>query len=173
MVKETECQTDFRCLFGKMGLFGFLCRYGGVPTNVGSGGGVQPLAVIDSEMGIGEATARINDHILKKGYDEALEAVGYQEEMALEHEFTYLLGPIKIALRPRLITTGQMKALESYCAAIWEDCLTLEKMWFSDELSVILNMDPEELILVKAQPWKGAPAIFASDGLFSFGAHIK
>jgi len=173
LVMEVECQTDFRCLFGKMGLFGFLCRYGGVPTNVGSGGGVQPLAVIDSEIGIGEATGRMNDHIVKKGYDEVVEALGYQEEMALDHEFTYLLGPIKIALRPRLITVAQMKALESYCSAVWEDCLILEKMWLADELDVILNMDSEELILVKAQPWKGAPAIFASDGLFSFGAHVQ
>jgi hypothetical protein len=173
VVKEAQCQTDFRCLFGQKGLFGFLCRYGGVPTNVGSGGGVQPLAVIDSEMGIGEATGRINDAIVKKGYGEVLQAVGYQEQMALDHQFTYLLGPIKIALRPRLITTGQMKALASYCSAIWADCLTLEEMWFADELNVIVDMDPDELILVKAQPWKGAPAIFASDGLFSFGAHVK
>ena len=173
VVKEVECQTDFRCLFGQNGLFGFLCRYGGVPTNVGSGGGVQPLAVFDSEMGIGEATERINDAILKKGYGEVLEAVEYQKKMALDHQLTYLLGPIKIALRPRLITTGQMKALESYCRAIWEDCLTLEQMWLAEELNVILNIDPDELALVKAQPWNGAPAIFASDGLFSFGAHVK
>ncbi len=173
LVKAAECQTDFRCLFGKTGLFGFLCRYGGVPTNVGSGGGVQPLAVIESDMGIGEATAQINDAILKKDYDDVLEALGHQEEMALEHEFTYLLGPIKIALRPRLITTGQMKALETYCNAIWADCLILEQMWFEEELNVIIDVDPEELILVKAQPWKGAPAIFASDGLFSFGAHVQ
>ena len=43
-VERTRYQTDFRCLFGREGIFGFLVRFGGVPTNVGSGGGVQPLA---------------------------------------------------------------------------------------------------------------------------------
>ena len=47
-------QTDFRCLMGPEGLFGFLGRYGGVPTNVGSGGGVQPLAVLQSNMRSGK-----------------------------------------------------------------------------------------------------------------------
>jgi hypothetical protein len=40
-------QTDFRCLIGPDRVFGFLCRYGDVPTNVGSGGGVQPLAILN------------------------------------------------------------------------------------------------------------------------------
>ncbi|NIQ12682.1 MAG: hypothetical protein GWO23_24870, partial [Gammaproteobacteria bacterium] len=35
-VEVSRYQTDFRCLFGREGLFGFLVRYGGVPTNVGS-----------------------------------------------------------------------------------------------------------------------------------------
>jgi len=38
-------QTDFRCVFNGDGLVGFVGRYGGIPTNVGSGGGFQPLAV--------------------------------------------------------------------------------------------------------------------------------
>ena len=172
-VREVHCQTDFRCLFGQKGLFGFLCRYGSVPTNVGSGGGVQPLAVLRSEMSIGEATKRINEAILSRDYDEVLEALEHQQKMAMEHQFTYLLGPIKIALRPRLITAGQMKALETYCAGIWSDCLTLEKMWLSGELDVMVNIEPEELEIIRSQPWGGAPAIFASDGLFSFGAHVK
>jgi hypothetical protein len=171
-VREVHCQTDFRCLFGQRGLFGFLGRYGGVPTNVGSGGGVQPLAVLRSEMSVGEATERINHAILSMDYGNVLEALEHQEKMALEQQFTYLLGPIKIALRPRLITDGQMNALENYCRAIWTDCLTMEKMWLSDELNVIVNIDPEELEIVRSQPWGGEPAIFASDGLFSFGAHI-
>ena len=49
-------QTDFRCLMGPDGMFGFLGRYGGVPTNVGSGGGVQPLAVLRSDMTVRQAT---------------------------------------------------------------------------------------------------------------------
>jgi len=172
-VREVQYQTDFRCLFGQKGLFGFLCRYGSVPTNVGSGGGVQPLAVLHSRMSIDEATKRINEAILNMDYDDVLEAVEHQKKMAMEHQFTYLLGPIKIALRPRLITADQMKALETYCAGIWSDCLTLEKMWLSGELDVMVNIEPEELEIIRSQPWGGAPAIFASDGLFSFGAHVK
>ena len=172
-VREVQYQTDFRSFFGKKDLFGFLGRYGGVPTNVGSGGGVQPLAVLRSEMSISEATKRINEAILNMDYGDALEAVEHQKKMAIDHQFTYLLGPIKIALRPRLITIGQMKALETYCAGIWSDCLTLEKMWLSGELDVIVNIEPEELEIVRSQLWGGKPAIFASDGLFSFGAHVK
>ena len=93
--------------------------------------------------------------------------------MAMEHQFTYLLGPIKIALRPRFITIGQMKTLGAYCAGIWSDCLTLEKMWLSGELGVIVSIEPEELEIIRSQLWRGGPAIFASDGLFSFGAHVK
>jgi len=172
-VREVKYQTDFRCLFGQEGLFGFLGRYGKVPTNVGSGGGVQPLAILRSEMSVGEATKRINEAILNLNYNDILEAVEHQRKMAIDHQFTYLLGPIKVALRPRLITAGQMKALEQYCAGIWSDCLTLEEMWLSGELGVMVNIEPEELEIIRSQPWRGALAIFASDGLFSFGAHIS
>jgi len=173
IVQEVQCQTDFRCFIGQKGLFGFLGRYGGVPTNVGSGGGMQPLAVLHSAMSISEATKRINEAILNMDYGDVLEAVEDQRKMAMAHQFTYLLGPIKIALRPRLLTTDQMKALKTYCAGIWSDCLTLEKMWLSGELGVIVNIEPEELEIVRSQPWGGGPAIFASDGLFSFGAHVQ
>jgi hypothetical protein len=164
-------QTDFRCLMGPEGLFGFLGRYGGVPTNVGSGGGVQPLGVLRSDMGVREAADRINESILNMQYGEVMQVVEMQKEMALEHRFTYLLGPIKIALRPRVITTYQLDALERYCAAMWSDCLTLEKMWHSGELDDIVNIEEEELEIARLQPWGGSPAIIASDGLFSFGAH--
>jgi hypothetical protein len=168
-----QYQTDFRCLFGKNGLFGFLGRYGGVPTNVGSGGGVQPLAVLQSNMSIDEATERINNAILAMDYDVALAIQEEQKKMAINNRFTYLLGPIKIALRPRLITTEQIEALKTYCSNIWSDCLILEKMWLADDLNILLNIEPEELEIIRSQPWGGTPAIFASDGLFSFGAHLK
>lgn len=163
-----RCQTDFRCLMGPKGLFGFLSRFGGVPTNVGSGGGVQPLAVLRSEMRVREAMDRINEAILGMPYGDLFEAVQMQKRMAVEHDFTYLLGPIKIALRPRLITLSQLKALERYCTAMWSDCLTLEKMWLSGELDEIVNIEQEELEIARLQPWGGTPAILASDGLFSF-----
>jgi hypothetical protein len=66
-----------------------------------------------------------------------------------------------------------MKTLGAYCAGIWSDCLTLEKMWLFGELGVIVSIEPEELEIIRSQPWGGGSAIFASDGLFSFGAHVK
>lgn len=164
-------QTDFRCLMGPKGLFGFLGRYGGVPTNVGSGGGVQPLAVLHSALTVAEAVDRINKAILSIAYSDLLEVVRMQESLALEHRFTYLLGPIKIALRPRLITAKQIDALKNYCAAMWSDCLMLEKMWQSGQFDSMVKIEEEELQIARTQPWEGSPAIIASDGLFNFGAH--
>jgi hypothetical protein len=162
-------QTDFRSIMGPQGLFGFLCRYGGVPTNVGSGGGVQPLAVLRSDMSVEEAVDRINDAILNIGYSSLLQVVEMQEKMSKDNDFTYLLGPIKIAVRPRLLTSQQLAALERYSAALWSDCLTLEKMWLAGELDDMIHISEEELEIARMQPWRGGPAIFASDGLFNFG----
>lgn len=164
-------QTDFRCLMGPKGLFGFLGRYGGVPTNVGSGGGVQPLAVLRSPMSVRQAVDRINGAILGMKYEQVLQVVEEQRRMAVEQRFTYLLGPIKIALRPRVITGRQMEALENYGAALWLDCLKLEKMWLAGELDGVIQIEEDELAIARMQPWGGTPAIIASDGLFDFGAH--
>ena len=164
-------QTDFRCLMGPGGLFGFLNRFGDIPTNVGSGGGVQPLAVLRSEMSVREAVSRLNDAILSIKADELMEVIDMQKEMALEHRFTYLLGPITIALRPRIITLRQIEALRRYCTKLWDDCLTLEKMWLSGELDDIIFIEEEELEIARMAPWGGKAAIIASDGLFSFGAN--
>ena len=164
-------QTDFRCLMGPEGLFGFLVRFGGVPTNVGSGGGVQPLAVLRSDMSVRDAVSRINDAVMSMNYADVRETVDVQEKMALEHRFTYLLGPIRMALRPRVIAPGHLDALKYYGAAMWGDCITLEKMWLAGELDDYVGMDEEELAISRSQPWHGGPAVFASDGLFSFGAH--
>jgi hypothetical protein len=164
-----SCQTDFRSLMGPEGLFGFLGRYGGVPTNVGSGGGVQPLAILHSDMSVSEAVNRINEATLKTEYDELLQVVELQKKMANEYSFTYLLGPIKMALRPRVLTTHQLEILKSYCSDLWLDCLTLEKMWLAGELNDIVKIEQEELAIAHLQPWGGSPAIIASDGLFNFG----
>ncbi len=163
-------QTDFRSLIGPEGLFGFLGRYGGVPTNVGSGGGVQPLAVLRSDISVYDAVKRINETIMEMDYTEVFQTVELQKKMALEHDFTYLLGPIKIALRPRVVTEHQLKILRRYCSDLWADCLTLEKMWLAGELDNFINIENEELEIIRAQPWKGSPAVIASDGLFNFGA---
>jgi hypothetical protein len=164
-------QTDFRCLLGPEGLLGFLGRFGGVPTNVGSGGGVQPLAILRSQMEVREAVARINDAVLRMDYDEILQVVEMQKEMAVQRDFTYLLGPIKIALRPRLITERHLEALERYAVGLWSDCLTIEKMWLDGELAEVVKIDDDELQIARWQPWQGSDALIASDGLFSFGAH--
>lgn len=171
-VSLIQFQTDFRCLFGKGVLMGFLGRVGGVPTNVGSGGGVQPLAVVKESTDIRSLTDRINKAIIDLGFEKVAEISQFQDKLALENRFTYLLGPIKIALRPRLIKVSQMKALEKYCQGIWTDCLILEEMWKSGKLGIRMEIDPEELEIIKSQPWNGSPAILASDGLFSFGSHI-
>jgi hypothetical protein len=164
-------QTDFRCLMGPSGLFGFLVRFGGVPTNVGSGGGVQPMAVLRDGTAVGDAVKKINDAVMSMDFSDVLEVVQMQKEMALDHRFTYLLGPIRIALRPRVITPGHLDALKIYCRAMWTDCLMLEKMWLAGELDDFVDMEEEELEISRSQPWGGGPAVFASDGLFSFGAH--
>jgi len=163
-------QTDFRCLMGPSGIFGFLGRYGGVPTNVGSGGGVQPLAVLKSAVDVKTAVTRINDAILKIKSADLKAVVALQDEMALAENFTYLLGPIKIALRPRIITTSQLDALARYGRQVWDDCLTMEKMWLDGELDHMIQIEEAELEIARMQPWDGSPAIIASDGLFGFGA---
>ncbi|MDF1537053.1 MAG: hypothetical protein P1S46_11260 [bacterium] len=164
-------QTDFRCLMGPEGLFGFLVRFGGVPTNVGSGGGVQPLAILRSRMPVREAVDRINGAIMEIPYGDLAEVVAHQEKLSLDHRFTYLLGPIRMALRPRILTQGHLASLERYCHAMWADCLTLEKMWHEGALDDYVDIEEDELAIARSQPWKGGPAVFASDGLFSFGAH--
>ncbi|RMG59015.1 MAG: hypothetical protein D6713_06490 [Deltaproteobacteria bacterium] len=164
-------QTDFRCLMGPGGLHGFLVRYGGVPTNVGSGGGVQPLAILRGEIPVREAVKRLNDAVMNLPASLLEEIVAYQESLALQHRFTYLLGPIKIALRPRLITEEHVEALKRYVSSVWKDCITLERMWEEGLLDDFVSLDPEEVEIARSQPWRGSHAVFATDGLFSFGAH--
>lgn len=129
------------------------------------------MAVLRSRMSVREAVNRINDAIVSMGYADVRQVVDLQEELALEHRFTYLLGPIRIALRPRIIAPGHLDALEHYGEAMWGDCLTLEKMWLAGELDEYVDMEEEELAISRSQKWGGGPAVFASDGLFSFGAH--
>jgi hypothetical protein len=163
-------QTDFRCLMGPGGLLGFVGRFGGVPTNVGSGGGFQPLAILRSDISVTDAVARINDTIMNMDKGELLQVVEERDKMALDCEFTYLLGPVRIALRPRLITQDQIGALRRYGEKLWQDCLTLEKMWLGGELDDYVNIEKEELEIARTNPWGGSAAVIASDGLFDFGA---
>jgi hypothetical protein len=164
-------QTDFRCLIGPGTVFGFLGRFGDVPTNVGSGGGVQPLAILRTLIPTGEAVRKLNHILTHLAPSDLIALERRQKEMAVESKFTYINGPIPIALRPRLVTPSQIETLERYCMAIWADCLALEKMWLEGELDSYIDIDEEELAIARMQPWRGGPAIFATDGLFSFGAH--
>ena len=166
-------QTDFRCLVGPDTVFGFLGRYGDVPTNVGSGGGVQPIGILRHGNDAARAVAEINRAILKIDFQRLSEIVELQRQKALEQKFTYLLGPIKIALRPRVVSKKQLTSLQDYCAAMWADCLTLEQMWHAGELDEYIDIEEDELEIARMQPWRGSPAIFAADGLFSFGAHLE
>jgi hypothetical protein len=169
-INLTTRQTDFRCLIGPERTFGFLCRYGDVPTNVGSGGGVQPLAVLNGTMSVAEAVDQINHTLVNLDFKTLESIEDEQRALALQAKFTYLLGPIKIALRPRIITTAQLEDLMTYGRAMWSDSLKLEKMWLAGELDDYIDIEEEELAIARLQPWQGGPAIFAADGLFGFGA---
>jgi len=166
-------QTDFRCLIGPGCVFGFLCRFGDVPTNVGSGGGVQPLTILRSPLTVREAVDRINDAVAGMPYADLLAIEEAQKTLALKAKFTYLLGPIKIALRPRIVTDRQLADLGIYCRAMWKDSMTLERMWQDGALEDYIDIEDDELEIARLQPWKGGPAIFAADGLFGFGAGLE
>jgi hypothetical protein len=172
-IKLKRYQTDFRCLMGPSGLMGFVGRFGGVPTNVGSGGGFQPLAMLKSDVSVREAVNRINDAIMRMDPGDLADVIEMQEKMAMDCNFTYLLGPVRIALRPRVITTGQVEALKNYGRKLWSDCLVLEEMWLAGEFDDMVKIEPAELEITKMNPWKGSSAIIASDGLFSFGAEPR
>jgi hypothetical protein len=76
-----------------------------------------------------------------------------------------------MALRPRLITMAHLKALRRYTEAVWNDCLILEQMYLAGALDEMVAIEDDELAICRSQPWGGEAAIFATDGLFSFGAH--
>lgn len=163
-------QTDFRCLMGPKGLLGFVGRFGGVPTNVGSGGGFQPLALLRSQTSVQDAVARINAAILAMDSGDLQQIIEDRNQMATAMAFTYLLGPVRVALRPRVFTREQVKAVQGYGHKLWTDCLLLEKMWLTGELDEMVKIEKEELDIARLQPWNGSAAIIASDGLFNFGA---
>ena len=142
-----------------------------MPTNVGSGGGVQPLALLKSNLTIREATKRINAAMMTIDAAELRNVLEMQQQLALDHRFTYLLGPIKMALRPRLITADHLHQLQGYTESVWEDCLILERMYQQGAVQDMIDIEEEELVICRSQPWNGSAAIFATDGLFSFGAH--
>ena len=167
-----EWQTDFRCFITDEGLQGFLARFGGVPTNVGSGGGIQPLAILKNNITPRAAVDKINEGLLKLGYEAFVQIQNEVNKKAVEMGFTYLLGPIMISLRPRLLTMDHMGELKQYARNLWQDALKLEELWREGELDHLVQVGPEEKELALKQPWRGSPALMVSDGLFSFGADL-
>ncbi|UCD71325.1 MAG: hypothetical protein JSW70_10050 [Syntrophobacterales bacterium] len=167
-----EWQTDFRCFMTDEGLQGFLARFGGVPTNVGSGGGIQPIALLVSHMTPRAAVDRINEALLQLGYQAFTQIQNEVNRKAIEMGFTYLLGPIMIMLRPRLLTVDHIVDLRQYAHNLWQDAIKLEELWLAGKLDDVVQVPEEEKELALSQPWRGSPALMVSDGLFSFGADL-
>ncbi|UCG12990.1 MAG: hypothetical protein JSU72_00375 [Deltaproteobacteria bacterium] len=164
-------QTDFRCLITDEGLIGFLGRFGGIPTNVGAGGGTQALAFLPGSPPVGEVTAQINEAICRIPYRILEEIRQEVDERAVAMGHTYLLGPIMTAWRPRLVNETQVQALRVYCDNLWADAIKLADWWSEGKLDEFVHISPEEEAIARMAPWKGQPALMASDGLFSFGCH--
>jgi hypothetical protein len=95
------------------------------------------------------------------------------DEKGLELGHTYLQGPTPTTLRPRIITEDHVAYLQEYSARLWNDLLILEKMWQEGKLDHVVRMGEGEAEIGRMQPWRGSPALIASDGLFSFGAHLQ
>jgi hypothetical protein len=164
-------QTDFRCLITDTGVIGFLGRFGGVPTNVGSGGGTQPLALLPGATPTGEAIQIMNKAVLSLPYKELAEIKAEVDEQAVVMGNTYLLGPIPLALRPRLLNEAQVAALDLYGRNLWADCVTLARLWREGSLDRLVTLTEGEREMAQLAPWRGETAMMASDGLFSFGGH--
>ncbi|MBN1794327.1 MAG: hypothetical protein JW844_05130 [Candidatus Omnitrophica bacterium] len=167
-----EWQTDFRCFVTDQGPIGFVTRFGGIPTNVGSGGGVQSTAVFTGDMPVSEAVERINDAIMGIGYDELAGIQNEMNELSKKIGNVYLLGPIMNTLRPRLITRGHIGQIMEYARNLWKDAVRLEELWLAGKLDRYIRMSPEEEALARSAPWQGSIALIASDGLFNFGGAI-
>jgi hypothetical protein len=167
-----EWQTDFRCFITDDGLQGFLARFGGIPTNVGSGGGIQPLAVLKSPMRPRNAVDRINEALMKLGYQTFAQIQEEINQKAVDMGFTYLLGPILITPRPRLLTIDHISELRQYARNLWQDAVKLEKVWRAGELDHVVDIGEEEKKMALSQQWGGSPALMVSDGLFSLGADL-
>lgn len=169
---QQQWQTDFRCFITDQGLQGFLARFGGVPTNVGSGGGIQPIAVLESGISYRAAVDRINDALAKLGYQAYMEIKREIDREAVAMGFTYLQGPIKMLLRPRILTHDHVAELNTYAGNLWRDSMVLEELWREGRLDHVVKIGEQERELAGSQPWGGSPALMVSDGLFSFGADL-
>ncbi len=167
-----QWQTDFRCLINDMGLIGFAARFGGIPTIVGTGGGYQSLAILKTKIRVKEAVDRINEAIIGLRYSTMMEIQKEIDQKGLELGHAYLKGPTPITLRPRIISQNHLPALQEYSANLWNDLLKLEELWIAGKLDHVVELGEGEAEIARMWPWRGSQALIASDGLFSFGAHL-
>ena len=140
---------------------------------MGSGGGNQSVAILKADVSVKEAVKLINEAILGLGYSTAMDIQTESDRKGLELGHTYLKDPTPTTLRPRIITQEQLKYLSGYSSNLWIDLLELEKIWWKGGLDRFIEMGEAEAELARMQPWKGSPALVASDCLFSFGADIQ
>ncbi len=161
-------QTDFRCFITNKGLIGFVTRFGGIPTNVGSGGGVQSTAILRSNITAKEAIKRINEAIMSLGFDFIAQLQEQIDKKSTKMGNVYLLGPIMSTLRPRIITPGHVLSLQAYAKNLWDDALKLESLWREGKLTQYVCISKEEEEIARLNPWNGQAALIASDGLFNF-----
>lgn len=163
-------QTDFRCFITDAGLIGFVTRFSGIPTNVGSGGGVQSTAILRSPISIREAIRTVNEAIISLGYEFISELQQELDKKSVEMGNVYLLGPIMGTLRPRIIIQAHIEQLKEYAQNLWRDASILEGLWLKGKLTDYVQISPEEESIARLAPWQGRPALIASDGLFGFGS---
>jgi len=135
---------------------------------VGSGGGVQSTAILRSHIPIRKAIKVINEAILNLGFDLIWELQQELDKKSVEIDNVYLLGPIMCTLRPRIITEAHIEHLREYAQNLWRDAIILESLWLEGKLSKYVQVTPEEESIARLAPWKGKPALIASDGLFGF-----
>jgi hypothetical protein len=165
-------QTDFRCFLTDQGLIGFVTRFGGIPTNVGSGGGVQPTAILRDSISVKEAIQRINEAILNAGYDFISQVQDELNRRSMQMGNVYLLGPIMTTLRPRIITPAQLESLKVYAGNLWNDLIRLARLFQEGRLCEFTDINEEEEAIAKMDPWQGRAGLVASDGLFDFGGSL-
>jgi hypothetical protein len=161
-------QTDFRSFITGQGLIGFVTRFGGIPTNVGSGGGVQSTAILRSKISVSEAIKRVNEAILNLGFDLIAEVQEEIDKKSIRMGNVYLLGPIMCTLRPRIISPEHLLELQIYGKNLWDDARRLEALWRKGGLTKYVQISQEEEEIAHLAPWQGNPGLIASDGLFSF-----
>jgi hypothetical protein len=131
------------------------------------------VAILQSDMPVREAVCRINEAIMGLGFATVMEIQEEVDKRGMELGHTYLQGPTPTTLRPRIITRRHLELLRNYSRNLWKDLTLLEKMWRDGQLDDVVVMGEGEATIARMQPWGGSPALVASDGLFSFGAHLE